>query len=373
MDPDDREKTAFSTHFGLFLYNVMPFRLATTPATFMRLMIIVFSGMHYTTCLAYLDDIIIISCNFMKMLGPLDTEIERLGQANLNLKPRIRIWKKTSVNFLGHVISDKGISTDPEKLRRIKKWPRLHNPDKACSFVGYATYNQKFIKNYAHIVQPLNKLLIKERQFRWTIDFNSSFTTIKAVFAETITLAYSHFTKPFIVDCDASDFGISGMFSQTIRPGVSSLFRIWAASCQSRNGSTQLPAKQCWRSSIRCAISVATFWVEILQCVLTKAHSNGWRLLKSLSVKSLGGSNVSLNTTTTLNIVPIGSIRTRTRCLVTRFASQQWQLLRSGFHSNLRQTSWSSKPATQLLLRCSRDARKPSDLDKTSWMANCKT
>ena len=52
VHPDDREKTAFSTPFGLFNYNVMPFALATAPATFMRLMNIVFSGMLYTTCLA---------------------------------------------------------------------------------------------------------------------------------------------------------------------------------------------------------------------------------------------------------------------------------------------------------------------------------
>ena len=48
----------------------------------------------------------------------------------------------------------------------------------------------------------------------------SSFTTIKAAFADSITLAYPDFTKPFIVDCNASDFGIGGVFSQTVRPGV---------------------------------------------------------------------------------------------------------------------------------------------------------
>ena len=52
VHPDDREKRAFSTPFGLFQYNVMPFGLATACATFMRLMTIVFSGMLYATCLA---------------------------------------------------------------------------------------------------------------------------------------------------------------------------------------------------------------------------------------------------------------------------------------------------------------------------------
>ena len=128
-------------------------------------MTIVFSGMLYTTCLAYLDDIIIFGRNFFEMLGRLDTALERVGLANLKLKPSNCAFGKTSVNLLGHVISDNEISTGPEKLRRIKVWPRLQNPDEARSFQGYATYYRKFIKNFAPIVEPLNKLLIKEGQF----------------------------------------------------------------------------------------------------------------------------------------------------------------------------------------------------------------
>ena len=183
-------------------------------------MTIVFSGMLYTTCLAYLDDIIIFGRTFMEMLVRVGTALDHLGQANLKLKPSKCVFGKTSVNFLGYVISNKGISTDPEKLRLIKEWLRPHNPDEARSFLKYATYYWKFIKNFAHIVEPLNKLLINERQFQWTKECKSSFTTIKAAFADTITLAYLDFTKPIIVDCDVSDFGINGVLSQTVRPGV---------------------------------------------------------------------------------------------------------------------------------------------------------
>ena len=183
-------------------------------------MTLVFSGMLYTTCLAYLDDIIVFGRNFIEMLGRLDTALERFEQANLKLKPSKCAFGKTSVTFLGHVISDKGISTDPEKLSRIQEWPRPQNPDEARSFLGYATYYRKFIRNFAHIVEPLNKLLQKERQFYWSADCESSFKTIKAAFKDLITLSYPDFTKPFIVDCDASDFGIGGVLSQLIRPGV---------------------------------------------------------------------------------------------------------------------------------------------------------
>ena len=220
VHPEDREKTAYSTHFGLFQYNVITFGLATAPATFMRLMTIVFSGMLYMTCLAYLDDIIVFGRNYIEMLGRLDTALERLKQANLKLKPSKCAFGKTSVNFLCHVISDKEISTDPEKLRRIQDWPRPHNQDEARSFLGYATYYQKFIRNFAHIVEPLNKLLQNEPQFYWFADCENSFKTIKAAFQDTITLSYPDFTKSFIVDCDASDVGIGGVLSQVIKSGV---------------------------------------------------------------------------------------------------------------------------------------------------------
>ena len=92
----------------------------------MRLMTIVFSGMLYMTCLAYLDEINVFGRNYIEMLGRLYTALERLGQANLKLKPSKCAIGKTSVNFLGHVIYDKGISTDPEKRHRIKNSGRAH-------------------------------------------------------------------------------------------------------------------------------------------------------------------------------------------------------------------------------------------------------
>ena len=64
-------------------------------------MTIVFSGMLYTTCLAYLDDIIIFGRNFMEMLGRLGTALERLGQANHKFKPSKCAFGQTLVNFFG--------------------------------------------------------------------------------------------------------------------------------------------------------------------------------------------------------------------------------------------------------------------------------
>ena len=87
MDHSDKEKTAFSTPFGLFQFNVMPFGLCNTPSTFQRLMEMVLAGLHWSTCLVYIDDIIIFSCNFNQHLERLEEVLQRLQSAGLKLKP----------------------------------------------------------------------------------------------------------------------------------------------------------------------------------------------------------------------------------------------------------------------------------------------
>ena len=83
--------------------------------------------MLYTTSLVYLYDIIVFGRNYIEMLGRLNTTLERSGQTNLKLKLSKYELGITSVITLSHVISDKGIFTDEEKLRRIQEWPRPHN------------------------------------------------------------------------------------------------------------------------------------------------------------------------------------------------------------------------------------------------------
>ena len=168
MHPEDREKITFSTLFGLFQYNVMPFGPATPPATFMLSMSIVFSGMLYNSCLVYLDDIIIFGLTYIAHNQRLESVLKRLQNTNLKLKPTKCYFGKMSVAFLGHIISDKGISTDSEKLKRIQEWPRPRNQDDIRLFLGYAIYSRKFIKGFAHIADPMNKLLHKDSIFQWS-------------------------------------------------------------------------------------------------------------------------------------------------------------------------------------------------------------
>ncbi|GFX73383.1 hypothetical protein TNCV_1470031 [Trichonephila clavipes] len=86
LNPDDKEKTAFTTGLGLWQFKVMPFCLCNTPATFERLMETVLGGLSYEACLVYLGDIIIVGCSFEEHLKNIRRVLQKLKEANLNIR-----------------------------------------------------------------------------------------------------------------------------------------------------------------------------------------------------------------------------------------------------------------------------------------------
>ena len=101
----------------------MPFGLCNALATFERLIETVLAGLQWDICLIYLDDVIIYGKNFDEMIRNLSLVFDRLSSAGLKLKPRkCRLFAR-EVEYLGHVVSEKGISTAPKKIEAVKTWP----------------------------------------------------------------------------------------------------------------------------------------------------------------------------------------------------------------------------------------------------------
>lgn len=114
---EDREKTAFITHKGLFQFKHMPFGLANSPKTFERLMELVMSGLQWEKCLVYLDDVIIFGKTFTQTLENLVSVFDRFRSANLELKPKKCAFFKDEIKYLGHIVSEFGVQCDPGKNR----------------------------------------------------------------------------------------------------------------------------------------------------------------------------------------------------------------------------------------------------------------
>ena len=140
LHTEDREKSAFTTPEGLFEFTVMPFGLCNAPATFQQLMDSVLAGLQWTTCLVYIDDVIILGKSFDDHLYNLSQVFNRLQQAGLKLQPGKCALVQRKVSFLGHVISPEGIATDPDKTSKVALWPNPTCRRDVQQFLGLANY-----------------------------------------------------------------------------------------------------------------------------------------------------------------------------------------------------------------------------------------
>ena len=216
MDPADKQKTAFVCQEGLFQFNLMPFGLTNAPSTFERLMEIVLAGLQYNICLVFLDDIIVYGSSFEEEISRLKQVFTRLIQAGLKLKPKKCVLFQKKVAYLGHIVSDAGVSPDPSKVEAIEKWPTPSTLTEVRSFLGLAAYYRRFVKDFATIASPLHKLTEKGRQFLWSDDCQTSFEGLQKCLITAPILAYPKTEEAFILDTDASNFGIGAVLSQKI-------------------------------------------------------------------------------------------------------------------------------------------------------------
>ena len=214
VDQKDREKTAFTTPEGLFEFNVMPFGLCNAPATFQRLMDLVLAGLQWSSCLVYLDDVIVTGKTFSEHLLRLKEVFDRLREAKLKLKPSKCAFCKSKVTFLGHIVSTEGVITDPGKVDKVKHWPQPTSRKEVQQFLGLANYYRRFVKDFATIARPLHKLTEKTAKFQWTEQCQAAFEKLRNLLTTAPVLAFPDYDRPFILDTDASDTGLGAVLSQ---------------------------------------------------------------------------------------------------------------------------------------------------------------
>ena len=137
----DKEKTAFRTSSGqLFEFNQVPFGLCNAPATFSRLMNSVLAGLHWETCLFYLDDIIVFAATWEEHLDCLRQVFERLRHAKLKLGTKKCTFAAKEVSYLGHLVTEEGLLPDPSLLATIREINPPKNVTEVRSFLGLASY-----------------------------------------------------------------------------------------------------------------------------------------------------------------------------------------------------------------------------------------
>ena len=215
MHTDDIEKTAFTTHAGLFEWIVMPFGLCNAPATFCRLMETVLSDIMWSKCLVYLDDIIAFGKTFTQTLNNLEAVFIRLRANRLKLKAKKCELFKNKVDYLGHEVSDTGVRPSPSKVNSLHDIALPTTVTEIKSFIGVCSYYRRFIPKFSEIAVPLNDLTKKGVKVDTTTPVCvEAFETLKKMLIRAPNLHFIDPDLPFLLDTDASDNAIGACLAQ---------------------------------------------------------------------------------------------------------------------------------------------------------------
>src|ERR1700747_588888 len=212
----DEWKAAFLTNEGLFEPRVMFFGLTNSPATFQMMMNALFEEEIQQGWLTiYMDDMLIATNDNLALhRRRVHHVLDVLEDNDLYLKPEKCVFETRQVEFLGVVLKDKTVLMDPGKIKVVQNWPRPQTVKDVRSFLGFTGYYRYFIKNYSLIAQPLIQLTKKEEAWHWNEPQQNAFDTLKRLMCQQPVLRQPNYDKPFILQTDASAYGMGAILSQ---------------------------------------------------------------------------------------------------------------------------------------------------------------
>ena len=217
MDDESSALLTLNTHKGLFKLNRLAFGVASAPALWQRSMDQILQGIPYTQCI--LDDIIVTGEDDAEHLRNLETVFRRLSEAGLRVNRLKCNFFQEHVEYCGHGVSARGLHKTPAKIDAISDARCPVNVTELRSFLGLVNYYARFLPNLATTLHPLNELLQKGVEWRWTADCTTAFDTVKAQIASDLVLTHFDSALPVRVASDASPYGLGAVLSHVMPTG----------------------------------------------------------------------------------------------------------------------------------------------------------
>ncbi|MDW0176561.1 MAG: RNase H-like domain-containing protein, partial [Nitrososphaeraceae archaeon] len=212
---------AFVTNFGTYRPLRLPFGLKNAPYFFSKMMAELLQGFE-EFAVPYLDDVAVFSNTWEEHLKHLENVLCRIQRANLNIKPSKCKFAQKHVKYLGHIIGQ-GTRTPTEiKVKAILDFPTPTNKTEIRAFLGLAGYYQRYIFMYSTIAAPLTDCLKgkdKKGKIIWTDECETAFQELKTKLSSYPILYAPDFNREFILQTDASDYGLGIVLSQIDEDG----------------------------------------------------------------------------------------------------------------------------------------------------------
>ena len=217
LSDSSKQYVTINTHKGLFEFNRVPFGITSAPAIFQRCMDTLFQGSNGV--IVYLDDILVTGKTIEEHLQNLEVVLSKLSEVGLKLKQQKCIFLAPEVEYLGYTITKEGIKLSASKVQAIQEAKTPTCLTELRAFLGMLNYYAKFLPNLSTLLAPLYKLLQKNTTWQWNTAQQNAFKQAKELFQQNSLLIHFDDSKPIILACDASPYGIGAVLSHKMSDG----------------------------------------------------------------------------------------------------------------------------------------------------------
>ncbi|XP_042142281.1 uncharacterized protein K02A2.6-like [Ixodes scapularis] len=220
VDDESAKLFTITTHKGLFKVNRLPFGVSVAVAIFQRYMEELLAGIEGV--LIFLDDILIGGESKEQHDRRLRAVLQRFKEDGLRLNKAKCTFNTMQVVFLGFRIDKDGVRPTEDKVKAIHEAPEPKNKQELQSFLGLLNFYHRFLKGAAHTLEPLYRLLDKGASWTWTVLEAEAYRKAKELLKSTAVLAHYDTSKPLLLTCDASPYGLGAVLSHVADSGQES-------------------------------------------------------------------------------------------------------------------------------------------------------
>ncbi|MGI4793839.1 MAG: RNase H-like domain-containing protein, partial [Janthinobacterium lividum] len=230
VDENSRELMAVSTPAGLYQPTVMPFGVKNAPGSFQREMRRVLREKLHRGVMVFIDDIIVYSRTEAEHVELIAWVLARLEAEGYFAHPGKCQFMQAEVNFLGHVVSQQGVSMQQHKVAAVNSWPVLKSVRDVRAFLGLAGFYRRFVRDFSKIAQPLTDLtqVADGKAFSWGRPQQAAFDELKRALTSAPVLAHPDPQRQWTVQTDASGYAIGAVLSQQQDDGVLRPVAYWS-------------------------------------------------------------------------------------------------------------------------------------------------